>query len=119
MKYLSTQEWDQFNQSMSDLFGVDYAPMDPPALELNNHNHHTPWNKGKQGLQPSTRKGTKQGPMPPEQREKIRQSMLATTNSMADPANRQKISDKLKGRTFTPEWRAKLKAASAKRWGKA
>lgn len=119
MEYLSTQEWDQFNQHLSDLFGVDYKPMDPPTGLLDNTiTNHVPWNAGKTGLQPSTRKGTKQKPLTPEHREKIRQSMLATTNSMEDPANRAKISAKLKGRVFSDEWKAKLKASSAKRWGK-
>jgi hypothetical protein len=112
------EQWDALNQSLANILGIDYTPSVVEPMDIQPLANSKPWNKGKTGLQPSTRKGTKQKPLTPEHREKIRQSMLATTNAMEDPANRAKISAKLKGRTFTPEWRAKLKAASAKRWGK-
>jgi hypothetical protein len=112
------EDWNTFSQNLANILGVDDTPTPYEPSNTEPISDSIPWNKGKQGLQPSSRKGTKQKPLSAEHREKIRQSMLVTTNSMEDPANRAKISTKLKGRVFSEEWKAKLKAASAKRWGK-
>jgi hypothetical protein len=118
MKYLSNQEqWDRTGQSLADIFGVDYTPTtyEPPMVEPLSDS--IPWNKGKQGVQPSTRKGTKQGPLSPEHREKIRQGMLNTTNSMHNPIHKANHQESMAKRN-TPEWREKLRQAAITRWAK-
>lgn len=69
-----------------------------------------PWNKGKVGVQTSTRKGTK---MPEEQRLKLSDAHKGMKNSEETKA---KISAKLKGRIMSEETKKKMSDARKKLW---
>ena len=69
-----------------------------------------PWNKGKVGVQPSTRKGTK---MPEEQRLKLSDAHKGIKNS---EETRAKISAKLKGRIISEETKKKMSESRKKLW---
>jgi hypothetical protein len=123
MKYLdqwTQQDWDTFNQGLADIFGVEYTPTPYEPIMMDNAKRcHAaqPWNKGKQGLQPSTRKGTKQGPMSDEQKLKISQGMKRAGNSMHNPIHKA-IHKAAMAKRNTPEWREKLRQAALARWSK-
>ena len=108
--------WDAFNHSISLSLGVEYAYIETPNnIKSGNNNRPVPWNKGKKGVQVSTRKGVKQKPLSDDHKEKIRQAMLKAINPMTNPINREKISNKLKGRVFSPEHKEKLRLARRNR----
>ena len=46
--YHSTQEWDKLNQSLSDIFGLEYQPTAMPTIDIIKETTEIPWNKGKQ-----------------------------------------------------------------------
>jgi hypothetical protein len=119
MKYLdnwSQEEWDNFGEKLANIFGVDYTPTTyEPMIHVPFKT--APWNKGLVGVQPSTRKGTKQGKHTPEHRAKISDGMKRANNSMHNPVHKATHKASLVGRD-TPEWREKLRQAALKRWSK-
>jgi hypothetical protein len=44
--YHSTQEWDKLNQSLSDIFEVEYQFMEKPIIDIPKQITEIPWNKG-------------------------------------------------------------------------
>lgn len=72
-----------------------------------------PWNKGKKGVQISTRKGIKTGkPMPVKTREAIK---LANTGRVVSKEFREKMSKINKGKIISPEVRDKIRQTLLKR----
>lgn len=121
MKYLdqyTQQEWDQFGENLAKIFGVVHTPTPYEPIELQNHNHKIPWNKGKKGLQPSTRKGTKQGPLSAEAKAKLVKRLAETPNPMSDPVHRAAHKAAMVNRILSPEAREKMRESAKRRWAR-
>ena len=95
MQYISAQQWDQFNQSMSNLFGVDYTPMAYEPMELDPSQYTPSPNKGL--TQAPTRLGIAHTP---EAKKKISDRMKGENHPMHgkkhDAATRAMISERTK-----------------------
>jgi hypothetical protein len=78
----------------------------------------TPWNKGLKGVQPSSRKGTKQGPMSPQARANWIKAMEGMPNPMHNPVHRAKHQAACANRIITPEAREAMRQAQLRRWAK-
>ena len=123
--YHSTQEWDKLNQSLSDIFEVEYQPMAMPVIDTEKAQTHIPsWNKGLPALNKGLigiYKHTNEAKAKMSAAGKGRKKPMRSIQMMGEnninygkprsAETKSKISAKAKGRTHTAEEKAKMSAA--------
>ena len=105
--YQSQEKWDNFNQKISDFFGIEYIPSTYQKIEITSTTSLEPWNKGKV-MDETYKESHKHHKFTPEQYKKVIDNLNKNRHNLYTTERNKKISESLSGKPLSDERKSNI-----------
>ena len=105
--YQSQEEWDIFNQRITDFFGIEYIPSIYQKFEITSNKSLEPWNKGKV-MDETYKESHKHYKFTPEQYKKVIDNLNQNRHKFYTTERNEKISKSLNGNPLSDERKSNI-----------